>query len=129
VPLADITDAEMRAGCEQIYAWAQDYISGMYANPDRYSVYSPYVLFRMLDDLMRTLPDDLKRYAAEMHEYILSKGAKLESHKYYCYFRYKLGKENVLMLRRNSWKNTPLDIVVPYRLERQRRIYRVYENR
>jgi hypothetical protein len=71
---------------------------------------------RTFDDLLRVLPDNLMRYASELHEYIINKGAKLESHKYYCYFRYKYKKENLLILQRNSHRNMPLDIAVPYGL-------------
>ncbi len=213
VSLADIFDPEMREGCAQIYNWTQDYFENMYNNPDQYSGYTPYEMFRLLDDvaenatmkdngliftqnkynqilrlrkdylldcplvglaitdyfgnkmlinqqyplfckyfklfydaafnkkvnrtdylvyndfrvlapkykrtfddLLRILPDHLKWYAAELNEYVMSKGAKLESHKYYCYFRYKYKKENLLILQRNNWRHTPLDIAVPYGL-------------
>ena len=69
---------------------------------------------RTFDDLLRTLPDTLKAYAAEMNDYALAKGAKLETHIYYAFFKYKYKKENLLMLKRNSWRRTPLDIAVPY---------------
>jgi len=69
---------------------------------------------RTLDDLLRVLPDTLKAYAAGMNEYALEKGAKLESHRYYAFFRYKYKKETLLMLKQNWWRYTPLDIAVPY---------------
>ena len=69
---------------------------------------------RTFDDLLRVLPDTLKPYAAEMSEYALAKGAKLESPIYYCFFRYKYKKEPLLILKQNSWRHTPLDIAVPY---------------
>lgn len=213
VSLADISDVEMREGCRQIYNWTQEYFENMYNNPDQYSGYNPYGMFRLLDDvaenatvkdgglvftqskynqilrlrkdylpdlplvglaitdncgnkmitneqyplfceyfklfydaafkkkvnrtdylvyndfrvlapkykrtfddLLRVLPEHLKGYAAELNEYAMSKGAKLESVKYYCYFRYKYKKENLLILNRNTWRNTPLDIAVPYGL-------------
>jgi hypothetical protein len=213
VSLADISDPEMREGCTQIYNWTQEYFENMYYNPDQYSGYEPYGMFRLLDDvaenaaitdngliftqnkynqllrlrkdylpdlslaglditdyfdnkiltnnqyplfckyfklfydaafkkkvnrtdylvyndfrvlapkykrtfddLLRALPDQLKRYAAELDEYARSKGAKLESPMYCCYFRYKYKKENLLILQKNNWRHTPLDIAVPYGL-------------
>lgn len=71
---------------------------------------------RSLDDLLRTLPDDMKKFAVELHEYALKKGAKLESHQYYCFFRYKYKKETVLVLQKNGWRHTPLDMAVSYLL-------------
>lgn len=71
---------------------------------------------RTFDDLLRILPDCLKAYAVELNEYCLTKGANLESHKYYCYFRYKYKKENLLILQRNNWRDMPLDVAVPYGL-------------
>jgi len=69
---------------------------------------------RSFDDLLRTLPDSLKAYALEMNEHARTKQAKLEPHKYYCHFRYKYKKEDLMLLRRNSWRRTPLDIAIPY---------------
>jgi len=69
---------------------------------------------RTLDDLLRVLPDTLKAYAGEMDAYALEKGAKLEPHKYYAFFRYKYKKETLLTLKQNWWRGTPLDIAVPY---------------
>jgi len=69
---------------------------------------------RSFDDLLRVLPDTLKAYAAEMNEHARTKEAKLETQKYYCFFRYKYQKEDLMTLRRNSWRHTPLDIAVPY---------------
>ena len=69
---------------------------------------------RSFDDLTRALPDNLKSYASEMHGYALQKGTKLEPHKYYGRFIYKYKSQNVLMLQKNSWRQTPLDIAVPW---------------
>jgi hypothetical protein len=72
---------------------------------------------RSIDDLLRVLPDNLRSYVLGIHEYALSEGAKLESHKYYCHFRYMYKKQFVLMLSRNDGRDTPLNIAVPWRLK------------
>lgn len=71
---------------------------------------------RKVDDFICLLPDNLIPYATELQDYVIARSAKLESHKYYSYFRFKYKKENVLILQRNHWRNTPLDIAVPYHL-------------
>ena len=88
-------------------------------NRDSYVTYRDFRIFatkykRSIDDLLRVLPDKLKGYALEMHEYVLSKGVKLESHIYYSRFRYKHKKQSILSLSKNSWRGVPLDIAVPY---------------
>jgi len=211
VSLADIADPEMIEGCTQIYNWTQEYFARIYEAPEQFAGYTPFGMFRLLDDvaecrasaddgfqlsppkmkqlnnlrkdhlpdlslvgleivdgpehkmlvnpkhplfckyfklfydaaykkkvnrldylaccdfrvlapkykrafddLLRTLPDALKAYAMEMNNYALAKGAKLESPVYYYFFKYKYKKENLLMLKRNSWRHAPLDIAVPY---------------
>jgi hypothetical protein len=84
-----------------------------------YLVYNDFRVFvpkykRTFDDLLRVLPDALKGYALEIHEYALSKGAKLEPHKYYSRFIYKYKKQSILGLSKNSGRHTPLDIAVPW---------------
>lgn len=209
ISLADITDPEIREGCMQIYNWTQDYYEDIFNNPDKYSGYTPYEMFRLLDDvvegqcnttvdylivgnksgynkrllnlkkthlpdlpllfelnvsddsetifltckkyplfckyfklfyktalarklnrieylifndfrvlalkynrtfddLLRVLPDKFKEYAVELHEYVLSKGAKLEAHKNYGRFFYYYKKNHLLELSQGI--STPLKI-------------------
>jgi hypothetical protein len=62
------------------------------------------------DDLLRPLSDIYKGYYKELHDYALSKGAKLERRDCYT-FRYTYNKLHILILN-----NYFLQIEVPYRL-------------
>lgn len=95
---------------------------GAYRKPLNSLMYILYNDFRVLapkyirtfDDLLRVLPDKIKDYATEAQEYVLAKGAELENHKAYGQFRYKYKGRYLLVLQRNNYRHTPLDIAVPY---------------
>jgi hypothetical protein len=71
-------------------------------NIDSYRMYCDFRVLapkytRTLDDILRPLPSQTQRVFRELHEYALSKGAKLESHKYYGRMRYLYKKRFALI--------------------------------
>jgi hypothetical protein len=67
-----------------------------------YVMYCDFRLFapkykRTPDDLFRVLSDEYRNFFKELHEYAISKGAKLETHKYYGRFRYLYKNDYVLI--------------------------------
>ena len=52
---------------------------------------------RTPDDVFRTMSDEYKGYFKELHDYVLSKGAKLEPHKYFLRLRYIYKNDFVLI--------------------------------
>jgi len=78
---------------------------------------------RTIDDLLRVLPDRLGKYAIEIHEYALKKGAKPELPKYYTVARYKYKNEFLLSLGYDTGQNIPLIIGIPFGLSGFRRGY------
>ncbi|MDD4493117.1 MAG: hypothetical protein PHV32_02000 [Eubacteriales bacterium] len=71
---------------------------------------------RTPDDLFRTMSDEYKAFFKELHEYVLSKGAKLEPHKYFMRFRYIYKNEFVLIFEPHLAKMHHI-IEVPYSLK------------
>jgi len=94
-----------------------------YKKPISCYMYILFLDFRVLapkytctiDDLLRTLPDKISAYAADMHEYALAKGAKLEDQKYYGQYRYIYKSRYVLVMQIQKFERpTPIDIAIPY---------------
>ena len=71
---------------------------------------------RTPDDVFRTMSDEYKAYFKGLHEYVLSKGAKLEPHKYFMRFRYIYKNEFVLIFEPHLAKMHHI-IEVPYSLK------------
>ena len=69
----------------------------------------------VIDDLIRPYSDVLKSYLKDLHNYVLSKGAKVETHECFGRLRYKYKKFRVLVLELYA-ENEPL-IEIPYRLD------------
>jgi hypothetical protein len=68
-----------------------------------------------IDDLIRSYSDALKSYLKDLHNYVLSKGAKVETHECFGRLRYKYKKFRVLVLELYA-EDEPL-IEIPYRLD------------
>lgn len=64
---------------------------------------------RTIDDLLRPLSDRNKAYFKQLHEHVISKGAKPESSQAYGLFRYSVAKNTVLNL-----SNHPALVEIPY---------------
>jgi len=94
-----------------------------YKKPISCYMYILFLDFRVLapkyistiDDLLRTLPNKIRTYAADMHAYALAKGAELEKQKYYGQYRYLYKGRYVLVVQIQKFeKSTPIDIAVSY---------------
>ena len=99
-----------------------------YKKPISCYMYILFLDFRVLapkykstiDDLLRTLPDNINAYATEMNEYALAKGAILEDQKYYGQYRYVYKNRYVLVMQIQKFERpTPIDIAVPYETRNQ----------
>ena len=71
---------------------------------------------RTPDDIFRAMSDENKGYFKGLHDYVLSKGAKLEPHKYFLRFRYIYKNEFVLMFEPHLSQMHHI-IEVPYSLK------------
>ena len=67
-------------------------------------------------DWTDTLPKQEKVYALTIHEYLISKGIKPRMYND-VNFQYWYKGNRVIYLRKNTGRNTPLDIAIPYGLK------------
>ncbi|MHB1484881.1 MAG: hypothetical protein ACYCYI_09480 [Saccharofermentanales bacterium] len=71
-----------------------------------------------IDDLVRPYSEDLRSQIKDLHDYVLSKGAKVEPHECYGRLRYRYNKYRVMVLELFA-ESEPL-IEIPYRLDNAR---------
>lgn len=67
-------------------------------------------------DWIDTLPEQEKMYASDMHQYLENRGIKPRMYQPNN-FQYWFKGNRVIYLRENTWRNTPLDIAIPYNLK------------